>query len=211
MPVSNEWLIFLGTATVFAFTPGPAMMYVLARSVHDGRRVGIESALGNAIGTLAHVLAAAVGLSTLLATSPVAFAALTYAGAAYLVVLGVQALRTCRGAEQALTGGTASAPSGFAGSPLVQGIMVETLNPKTALYFMALLPHFVHPDRAAPAAVLSMLGLVVVVVALTADVIVALAASRFRVRLATNVRWQVGQRAGSGLVLIGLGTFVAVA
>lgn len=210
MPASGEWLVFLGTAVVFAVTPGPAMLYVLARTLQGGRRVGIASALGNAIGTMIHVLAAAVGLSALLAASPATYAAVKYVGAVYLAVLGVQALVECRRITSAGTT-IAGEPSRLSRSPLAQGIVVESLNPKTALYFMALLPHFVHPGRASPAVVFSVLGLVVVVIVLAADVLVALAASRLHVRLAANLRWQIRHRAGSGIVMIGLGAFVAVA
>ncbi|WP_197682348.1 LysE family translocator [Jiangella sp. DSM 45060] len=197
-------MVFLGTAVVFAVTPGPAMLYVLARTLHGGRRPGLESALGNAIGTVVHVCAAAAGLAALLAASPAAYALVKYVGAGYLAVLGVQAIRQRRGAAM-IAGGDA-----YARSPLAQGVVVETLNPKTALYFMALLPHFVHPERAHPAMVLAVLGLIVVVIVLAADVTVALAAGRLHGRLARSERWQVRQRTGSGALMIGLGTFVAV-
>lgn len=90
MPTSAEWLIFLGTAAIFAITPGPGVLYVLARSLRGGRSEGIRSVLGNAIGASVHVVAAAVGLSALLATSTVAVTAVKYAGAAYLVYLVLQ-------------------------------------------------------------------------------------------------------------------------
>ncbi|SEF18431.1 Threonine/homoserine/homoserine lactone efflux protein [Jiangella alba] len=204
MPATDQWMVFLGTAVVFAVTPGPAMLYVLARTLHGGRRPGLESALGNAIGTVVHVCAAAAGLAALLSASPAAYALVKYVGAGYLAVLGVQAIRQRRGA--ALMAGD----DVYARSPLAQGVVVETLNPKTALYFMALLPHFVHPERAHPAMVLAVLGLIVVVIVLAADVTVALAAGRLHGRLARSERWQVRQRAGSGALMIGLGTFVAV-
>nr|WP_129664927.1 LysE family translocator [Phytoactinopolyspora endophytica] len=206
MPNSDEWLVFLGTAIVFAVTPGPALLYVLARSLNGGRREGVLSALGNSIGTTGHVLAAAAGLSALLAASPALFLAVKFMGAAYLALLGLLAIRNRRG--QVGTGPAAS-PGGTR-SPVLQGVVVEMLNPKTALYFMALLPHFVHPERAAPSVVFCLLGVVVVVIALTTDVVVALTAGRLHRRLAADVRWQVRQRAGSGVVMIGLGTFVAV-
>jgi threonine/homoserine/homoserine lactone efflux protein len=206
VPTPDEWLIFLGTAIVFAFTPGPAMLYVLARSLHGGRRDGTLSAVGNGIGTVGHVLAAAVGLSALLAASPVAFALVKFMGAGYLAVLGIQAIRNRR-----IRGGSiADDTSPYTRSPLVQGVIVESLNPKTALYFMALLPHFVHPERDAPTVVFSVLGLVVVAIVMSADLVVALTASRLHARLARNERWQERQRAGSGVLMIGLGTFVAM-
>lgn len=204
MPAADQWWVFLGTAVVFAVTPGPAMLYVLARTLHGGRRPGLLSALGNAIGTVVHVCAAAAGLAALLAASPAAYALVKYVGAGYLALLGVQAIRQRR------RGGLTAGDGGYARSPLAHGVVVETLNPKTALYFMALLPHFVHPERAQPAVVLTVLGLIVVVVVLAADVAVALTADRLHARLARSERWQVRQRASSGALMIGLGTFVAV-
>ncbi|NEE01256.1 LysE family translocator [Phytoactinopolyspora halotolerans] len=206
MPTTDRWLVFLGSAIVFAVTPGPAMLYVLARSLHGGLRDGVLSAVGNSVGTMIHVLAAAVGLATLLAASPVLFAAVKFLGAGYLAVLGILAIRNRRQGHHS----DASAGATTTRSPVLQGVVVETLNPKTALYFMALLPHFVASGSASPAAAFCLLGLIVVAIALTTDVVVACAASRLHERLAADARWQVCQRTGSGVVMIGLGTFVAV-
>src|ERR1044071_1555006 len=92
MPTSAEWLVFLGTATLFAIMPGPGVFYVLARSLRGGRSEGIRSVVGNGIGACVHVVAAAFGLSALLATSATAFMVVKLAGAAYLVYLGVKTL-----------------------------------------------------------------------------------------------------------------------
>lgn len=210
MPSSAEWVVFLGTATVFAICPGPAILYVLARSLQGGRGDGIRSALGNSIGTSVHVVAAAVGLSALLATSPVAFTIVKYAGAAYLGFLGVQAMRHRRVRNGQGTPGPRHARR-FARSALVQGVTIELLNPKTALYFMALLPHFVHPERAPAPLVFAVLGLVAVAMALVADVLVAVCAGQLRSRWLGSSRWQERQRTASGLLMIGLGSFVVLA
>lgn len=210
MPTSSEWLIFVGTAIVLAVTPGPAMLYVLSRTLHGGRREGVLSALGNAIGDVAHVLAAALGLSALLAASPVTFTLVQVVGAGYLMFLGAQAI-VLRRSDKPSPGGMASGgTSGYARSPLVQGVIVESLNPKTALYFVALLPHFVHPERAAAPLVIATLGLIVVATAMVTDIIVAFTASALRGRLPTRSGWQARQRVASGGLMIGLGTYVAV-
>lgn len=209
MPTAAEWLIFLGTASLFAVTPGPGVLYVLARSLRGGRGEGIRSVLGNGIGASVHVAAAALGLSALLATSTVAFAVVKYAGAAYLLWLGIHAiLRRHQDGPAADAGGPARR---WARSPLLQGAVSELLNPKTALYFMALLPHFVHPESAPAALVFILLGLIAVAMAMIVDLLVAVWAGRFGAALARNPRWRVRQRVASGLTMIGLGGFVAVA
>jgi threonine/homoserine/homoserine lactone efflux protein len=210
MPDAAELLIFLGTAAVFALVPGPGMLYVLARSLRGGRGDGLRSAAGNGIGASVHVCAAALGLSALLATSAVAFTVVKLAGAAYLVFLGLQAIfkRHDDGADLPEDAGSAGR---WARSPLVQGILSELLNPKTALYFMALLPHFVHPERAPAALVFVVLGLIAVVMATSVDLVIAVFAGKLGLKLMDNVRWRVRQRVASGATMIGLGGFVAVA
>ena len=206
MPDPAELMIFLGTAAIFAITPGPGILYVLARSLRGGRSEGIRSVLGNGIGASVHVVAAAVGLSALLATSAVAFTVVKVAGSAYLVFLGVQAIFRRRDDEpEPVEGGR-----GRARSPLVQGVLTELLNPKTALYFMALLPHFVHKRAPAPL-VFIVLGLIALAMAMLADLTVALFAGMLGNLIMGNAKWRVRQRAASGAAMIGLGGFVALA
>jgi threonine/homoserine/homoserine lactone efflux protein len=207
VPDPAELMIFLGTAAIFAITPGPGILYVLARSLRGGRSEGIRSVLGNGIGASVHVVAAAVGLSALLATSAVAFTVVKLAGSAYLVFLGVQAIFRRRDDEpEPVEGGRRRARS-----PLVQGVLTELLNPKTALYFMALLPHFVHPERAPAPLVFIVLGLIALAMAMLADLTVALFAGMLGNLIMGNAKWRVRQRAASGAVMIGLGGFVALA
>ncbi|TVT39944.1 LysE family translocator [Amycolatopsis rhizosphaerae] len=209
MPNSAEWLIFLGTAAVFAFTPGPGMLYVLARGLRGGRREGVLSAVGNAIGCSAHVLAAALGLSALLAASTTAFTVVRFAGAAYLVYLGVQAIRHRHDdGEPETTEGNARK---LARSPLAQGILTELLNPKTALYFMALLPHFVHPGTTPAPVAFGLLGMIALVLAMIADLVVGVFAGNIAQRFLADRRRRIRQRVAGGAVMIGLGAFVASA
>src|SRR5215475_3123113 len=127
--------IFFAAAFILAVTPGPGIFYVLARSLAGGKREGILSSLGTFVGGFFHVLAAALGVSAVLAASAVAFHTVKYAGAAYLVYLGVRMIRT-RNAEMEVT---TAAPSQRA---LRQGILTEALNPKTALFFLSFIPQF---------------------------------------------------------------------
>lgn len=209
MPTSTEWPIFLAAAIAYAAVPGPAMCYVALRSLRGGRREGTFSALGNGAGTALHALAAALGVSAVLAGSPSAATALKLAGAAYLSYLGAQCWRG-RTATVAVDEPQSPARPATARSPLLQGFVVETLNPTTALFFVALLPQFVDPARADPRITIVVLGLVVTAIALSVDLLVVLAAST----IAGAARRQHGamQQARSlvGLLLIALAAFVAI-
>lgn len=209
MPDAAELLIFLGTAAIFAITPGPGILYVLARSLRGGRSAGIRSVVGNSIGASVHVVGAAVGLSALLATSMVAFTVVKLAGAAYLVYLGLQSI--FRHVDEGPSQEGPVRLRRIARSPLAQGIVNELLNPKTALYFLALLPHFVHPERAPAALVFILLGAIAVALAMVVDIGVALFAGGLGSRIMGDARWRTRQRVASGATMIGLGGFVALA
>jgi len=193
---------FLIAAVVLAITPGPGIAYVVARTVAGGRSEGLASCIGTGLGGLLHVLAAALGLSLLVAESALAFGLLKYLGAAYLVYLGVRLLRR-QDAAFVLPGVAAQG----AARALREGILVEALNVKTALFFLAFLPQFVTPSMpVAPQLVL--LGSVCVVLNTLADVAAVLAAQRLlasgpaRARLLTRA---------SGITMLGLGAFLALA
>ena len=209
MPTSTEWLVFLGTATIFAIMPGPGVFYVLARSLKGGRSEGIRSVVGNGIGACVHVVAAAFGLSAVLATSATAFTVVKLAGAAYLVYLGIKTLFGKDGHD--IDQIRSDATSGKRRSVILQGVVSEVLNPKTALYFLALLPHFVHPDRDPAPLVFALLGLIAVAMAVVVDVFVAIFAGYVGAKLRGNPRWRVRQRIGTGLTMIGLGGLLALA
>ncbi|MCT2583979.1 LysE family translocator [Actinophytocola gossypii] len=205
MPTSAEWLVFLGASALFAILPGPGVLYVLARSLRGGRADGVRSVVGNGIGASLHVLAAALGLSAVLATSATAFTVVKLAGAAYLVYLGVRALLDRNAGEVAVP---AARPRR---SALRQGVVVEALNPKTALFFLAFLPHFVHRGEVPAAVVFVVLGLIVVAMAMAVDLLVAFFAGALSRLVAAHPRWQVRERIGSGLTMIGLGGALALA
>jgi threonine/homoserine/homoserine lactone efflux protein len=156
---------------VLAVTPGPAVLFIVARSVHQGRRAGVLSALGVALGGLVHVTGAVVGFSALLASSAAAFATVRWAGALYLVWLGVRTWRAGRGE------GELPVPAPAPPRRLVaQGFLVNALNPKTALFFLAFLPQFIDPALGSAPLQMLALGTTFVAVAVCSDMSYALLA-----------------------------------
>ncbi|SOY63869.1 putative membrane transport protein; LysE type translocator [Cupriavidus taiwanensis] len=196
---------FLIAAVVLAITPGPAIAYVVARTVAGGRPEGLASCLGTGIGGLLHVFAAAAGLSLLIARSALAFSLLKYLGAAYLVYLGIRLLRR---QEPAAT--IASVPSRGARRALADGVMVEVLNVKTALFFLAFLPQFVAPGAAAVSQ-LVLLGCICVALNTLVDVVVVFAAHRLLSSGAARAARARLMTRASGVTMVGLGAFLALA
>lgn len=196
--------LFLAAAITLAITPGPGIFYVLARSIKGGRHEGYASAAGTAVGGLAHVVAAALGLSVVLATSATAFTVVKYAGAAYLVYLGIRALLSKDDVTEA-----DSIVAGNNRRAFVQGITTEVLNPKTALFFLAFIPQFVNPQGAVVAQFI-LLGSISVAFNTSVDIVVATLAGPIGQQLKKRARLRKGQRLFSGFGLIGLGAYVAL-
>jgi threonine/homoserine/homoserine lactone efflux protein len=198
-------LTFLIAAAILAVTPGPGIAYVVARAVAGGRSEGLASCLGTGIGGMLHVLAAALGLSLIVAQSAVAFSVVKYLGAAYLIYLG---LRLLLRRDDAFKIDRVAAQG--ARRALAEGILVEALNVKTALFFLAFLPQFVTPgEPLVPQLVL--LGSICVILNTAVDVVAVFAADRLlqsgtaraaRARLLTRV---------SGVTMLGLGAYLALA
>jgi threonine/homoserine/homoserine lactone efflux protein len=201
---SHRFLLFFAAALLLAITPGPGIFYVLARSLAGGRREGIQSSLGTFVGGLFHVFAAALGISAVLAASAVAFHTVKYAGAAYLVWLGIRMIRT-RNAELVVE---TAAPSQGA---FRQGIFTEALNPKTALFFLSFIPQFITPERGHVFLQFVVLGAFSVVLNTAADLVVVLLASPLERKLKNSAVFRRRQRVTSGLGMIGLGAYVALA
>jgi len=203
MPNAVHFALYLSAATLLAVSPGPGMLYVLARTLRGGRKEGLDSALGTAVGGLVHVVAVGLGLSVVLMHSANAFLVVKYLGAAYLIVLGLRTLRTAYETEVDLPRARRAA------HPYWQGVFTEVLNPKTALFFLAFIPQFVDP--AAPLIPqFLLLGAISVGLNTTADVAVVFAATPLQRKLRANPRWRQRQQQASGAVLIGLGAYVAV-
>jgi len=201
---AHRFAFFFAAAFVLAVTPGPGILYVLARSLAGGRREGIHSSLGTFVGGFCHVVAAALGVSAILAASAVAFHTVKYAGAAYLVWLGIRMIRT-RNAELAVE---TTAPSQGA---FRQGILTEALNPKTALFFLSFIPQFIAPQAGHVFAQFVVLGTMSVSLNTTADLLVVLLAAPLERKLKHSARFRRRQRVASGLGMIGLGAYVAFA
>jgi threonine/homoserine/homoserine lactone efflux protein len=200
----HHFVLFLAAAFVLAVTPGPGIFYVLARSLAGGRREGIHSSLGTFVGGLCHVVAAALGVSAILAASAVAFHTVKYAGAAYLVWLGIRMIRT-RNAEPPVA--TAEPSQGA----FRQGILTEALNPKTALFFLSFIPQFIAPQAGHLFFQFVVLGAISVTLNTTADLVVVLLAAPLERKLKHSARFRRRQRVASGLGMIGLGAYLAFA
>jgi threonine/homoserine/homoserine lactone efflux protein len=198
-----QFLIFLSAAVLLAISPGPGMLYVLARSLRGGRRVGFASSLGTAAGGMLHVVAAGLGLSVILARSASAFLIVKYLGAAYLIYLGI---RTLQAGDTALP---ATDLEKDARSPFWQGALTEVLNPKTALFFLAFIPQFVNHSTPLVPQFLA-LGAISVTLNTAADIAVVVAMAPLARRLKSSLTWRRRQRQASGATLIGLGGYVAV-
>ena len=201
---AHRFLLFFAAALLLAITPGPGIFYVLARSLAGGRREGIQSSVGTFVGGLFHVFAAALGISAILAASAVAFHTVKYAGAAYLVWLGIRMIRT-RNAELVVA---TAAPSQGA---FRQGIFTEALNPKTALFFLSFIPQFITPERGHIFLQFVVLGALSVVLNTAADLVVVFLASPLERKLKSSAKFRRRQRVASGLGMIGLGAYVALA
>lgn len=198
--------LFLAAAVVVAVSPGPGIFYVAARTLAAGRQEGLASTFGTGLGGLVHVVAGAVGVSVLVMASAQAFTLLKLAGAAYLIWLGVKALRTPELALASPGPAAAGACRAFR-----EGIIVEALNPKTAAFFLAFIPQFVDPVRGGVAAQFVALGLVSVALNTLADIAVTFLASEVRGNLVGRPLLMRRLRQGSGAVLCGLGVSLALA
>jgi threonine/homoserine/homoserine lactone efflux protein len=206
MPEPAMLAVFVVATVVLLVTPGPAVLYIVARSVEQGRLAGLVSALGIHVGTLVHVGAAALGLSALLVSSALAFNTVKYLGAAYLVYLGVRKLLGRDERAGAATGGPRSL-----GRLFRDGVVVNVLNPKTALFFLAFLPQFVDPARGSAALQVLLLGLVFIALGVLSDGLWALVAGTAGDWLRRDGRVRRAERYLSGSVFVGLGLTAAFA
>ena len=198
MPETRALAVFALASLALAVVPGPAVLYIVAQSVPGGRRAGVVSALGISTGGLFHVLAAVIGLSAILAASAEAFTVVKLLGAAYLVWLGIRTLLS----RDERIGGRAVEPT--LGRTYRRGVVVNVLNPKTALFFLAFLPQFVDPDGSTRGQ-LAVLGIVFVVIALTSDLVWALVAGTAGGMLRRSRTFLRVQRYVSGTIFVGLG------
>lgn len=198
-------LPFLIAALVLAITPGPGIAYVVARTLSGGRKEGLASCVGTGMGGLVHVIASALGISLVIAQSATAFAFVKFIGAAYLFFLGFRMLFK-RSDAPAIEASSAHGPR----RAFVEGMTVEALNVKTALFFLAFLPQFADPHVALMPQIV-MLGCICVAFNTLADMVAVLAADRFLVASTKRSQSEKFMTKASGLTMIALGTYLALA
>lgn len=206
LPLPNL-LAFLAAATVLVIMPGPTVLFVVGRSLSLGRRGGLLSVLGNAMGLVPIIVAVAFGVGALIAQSAVVFAVIKYAGAAYIVYLGVQAIRHRRRTAESITGGVSRKSTR---RMLGEGFLVGVSNPKTIAFFLAVLPQFVAPQAGWVPGQLLLLGGIFIVLALLSDGAWALAAGSARDWFARSPRRVERLGATGGVMMIGLGGVLAL-
>ena len=198
----GAFAVFAAASLALAVVPGPAVLYIVAQGIHGGRRAGLVSALGVASGGVVHVAAAVAGLSAVLLASAEAFTAIKVAGAVYLVWLGI---RTLLSRDDRIGG---RRPEATLRRTYRQGVVVNVLNPKTALFFLAFLPQFVDPGGSTRVQ-LAVLGGVFISIALTTDVMWALLSGTAGAVLRRSRAFLRVQRWVSGSIFVGLGVLAA--
>jgi len=200
---STTLITFLVASVAIIIAPGPAQALVLTRTLGEGRAAGAMTALGLNFGTLAHAFAAALGLSAILATSAVAFGVVKYVGAAYLIYLGICALRAQNGEPERVKGVRA-------GAMLWRAVVTGVLNPKVAVFFLAFLPQFVTPERGSAFWQFVILGAIVAALDVIYELILVWIAGALRGRVLGSRRFVQWRRRVTGAVLIGLGARLAL-
>jgi threonine/homoserine/homoserine lactone efflux protein len=202
---SSQFYFFLGATLALLLVPGPAVLYIVARSINQGRLAGLISVLGVETANLLHVVGASLGLSAILLSSAIAFNAVKYAGAAYLIYLGIRKLIGNESKQQ-----NEEIKQDRLWRIYAQGFVVNLLNPKTALFFFAFLPQFINPTGNNPATQFFFLGVIFVALAIITDAGYAFLASSVANKLKGNRRFSKGQRYVTGCVYIGLGVSTAI-
>lgn len=197
-------LAYLAACAAIILSPGPAQTLVLARTMSDGRRAGVMTAIGLNVGVLVHSATAALGLSAVLATSAVAFGIVKFAGAGYLIYLGVRAII-------ANNAGGAPEVAAFPGhrKAFRHAVITGTLNPKVAIFFLAFLPQFVDPARGSVFLQFLVLGTLLAIIDIAYESTLALVAGELRARFRGSPRLGAWRQKGTGAILVGLGLRLA--
>ncbi|ROR92432.1 LysE family translocator [Nocardioides aurantiacus] len=205
MPSTHQWIAFLVASLLFIQVPGPSLLFTIGRALTVGRRDALLSVVGNALGVLGQVLLVAVGLGALVAASATVYTVVKVGGAAYVVWLGVQAVRHRRDAREALAAGPDAPAPGSARRAVGTGVVVGLTNPKTIVFFVAFLPQFVDQQAGRTGLQVALLGLAFGVMACCSDSLWALAAGRARAWFARTPSRLDALGAGGGLMMVGLG------
>ncbi|MBT3321864.1 MAG: LysE family translocator [Anaerolineae bacterium] len=207
MQDTSFWLLFLSAAFAINISPGPDIVYIVSKTIAQGRKIGFASSLGVSTGALFHVFAAALGLSAILATSAIAFSIVKYAGAAYLIYLGIKSfLSNGTTFEKTDKNENISTPW----QAFRQGVMIDILNPKVAIFFMAFLPQFIRPDYGSTTAQIIGLGALVVLMAIPIEFAIVLTASQTTSFFRQNRNFSIWLDRILGSVLIGLAIRLAL-
>ncbi len=205
MPAAHTLVVFALVAAAFVAVPGPSNLYVLTRGLQNGSRAAVAGAAGCATGAFVYVTATAAGLAALLASSQIVFAALHYAGAAYLCWLGIGALRSGPPEMPSVASGPRSVWRSYR-----QGALVELGNPKVALFFLALFPQFIHDGAGPAAAQVLVLGTIFVSLGFASDSVYAFGSGRLRALLLRRPRLRLRQHRATGVLYLGLGGWAAL-
>jgi threonine/homoserine/homoserine lactone efflux protein len=205
MPDTHTFALFALASFVLVIVPGPAVLYILTRSVSQGRTAGLVSAVAVNVGSLVHVLAAVVGLSVILAQSAVAFNVIKWAGVAYLAWIGVRTLRS----SDAVFSAPTTAPTSLR-RVFIQGVLVNILNPKVAIFFLAFLPQFIDPTSSNAAFQSLILGLTLVTIGLISDSVYALVGGSIGNVFRSNPSFARRTRIGAGMTYLALSGVAAI-
>jgi RhtB (resistance to homoserine/threonine) family protein len=203
----NFWFLFFSTALALNIAPGPDLLYILTKTVANGKRVGIASALGVCTGALFHVAAASLGLSAILVSSALAFTIVKYIGVIYLLYLAYQSFRS---AGTNLNINNTGQPKESAWQAFKQGVLVDILNPKVAIFFMAFLPQFIRDGYGSVPIQLLYLGLLIILVAIFVEVSYVLMASKLTKKVRSSQRISVFLDRVVGTVFLALGVKLAI-
>jgi threonine/homoserine/homoserine lactone efflux protein len=201
----NELLLFAGAALLMVLTPGPNMIYLLSRSICQGRKAGVISLLGVVAGFLVHMFAAAIGLTAVFLAIPVAYEALKWLGAAYLLYLAWQAVKP--GARSPFE--AQQLPEDSPARLCLMGFFTSVLNPKIAVFYLSIFPQFVSPEHGSVFTQSMVLGLTQITVSFTVNLGIALSAANLARWFVNNPRWLMAQRYVMGCVLAGLAVRLA--
>jgi threonine/homoserine/homoserine lactone efflux protein len=210
MNAIENFPLFVAAAIALNLMPGQDTLYILGQSLARGRGAGVSSALGISAGSMVHTVAAALGLSVILSTSALAFEAVKWAGALYLIVLGIR-LFLERAESPMPVNATAEQPSHtWDAAAFQRGVLTNVLNPKVAVFFLAFLPQFVAPDAQNPVVPFLLLGSTFVLTGTVWCVVLALTAARFSAGVRANPNRLVWMRRGSGALFVGLGLHLSL-
>ncbi|RNB56937.1 LysE family translocator [Brevibacillus gelatini] len=204
MEFSTIWL-FVMTVAALLIIPGPAVLYIMGRSINQGKKAGLVSVIGVSLGGAIHVLAGAVGISAILLTSATAFTIVKYLGAAYLIYLGCKTLFS---ASDSKTSEIAQAPQKKWFKILCESALIEVMNPKTALFFLAFFPQFISPSAGSVSGQFLLLGAIFLALAFVSDSLYAMLAAGISKRMKGSAKLQ---NRVTGYVYIALGVFSAFA